>query len=136
MAPFCFVHCVTCGRQTKHWHDCDPSQTLFWGVCEECGLCVITGPKADVYWVAFTNVTDLSAEPSAGQYYLATTQKAASAAEALDAALPWALGVNRRVGLPPHGIRVSEEELRRQATVMPDKDVFRDGYVAVFNRHG
>jgi hypothetical protein len=33
-------------------------------------------------------------------------------------ALPWALGVIHRVGLPPYGIRVGEKELRGQATVI------------------
>jgi hypothetical protein len=79
-------------------------------------------------------VTDLSVEPAPGQYFLGTTQQAGSEKEALDAAVAWAVGVLRRVGLPPHGVRVSEEELRAQATVLPDREVFHDGFVEAFNK--
>jgi hypothetical protein len=77
-------------------------------------------------------MTDLSLAPAPGQYFLGTSQKAGSAAEALEVAIPWALGL--RAGLPPHGIRVSEEELRRQVTVVPDREVFQEGYWEAFNR--
>jgi hypothetical protein len=30
---------------------------------------------------------------------------------------------------------MAKEELRRHATVIPDREVFRDGYVEAFNRH-
>jgi hypothetical protein len=80
-------------------------------------------------------MADLDVEVAAGQYYLLIGLSAGSEAEALDAALRKALGVNSRVGMPPHGIRVSEEELRRQAIVMTDREVFYDGYdVAVSKR--
>jgi hypothetical protein len=92
-------------------------------------------PKDDGFWVTFTNMTDLAAEPGAAQYCLGTYQEARSAAEALDAAIPWALGVMSRVGLPPHGIRIGAEELRTQASVLPDREVFYDGLAVALKRH-
>ena len=130
MAPFCLEHCTTCGRVTKHWHR-DPSG-LPGGDCDECGHFTPALPRDDVYWVSFTNVTDLSVAPAPGQYFLGTQWKATSAAEALEAAIPWALG--HQPGLPPHGIRVSEEELRRQATVIPDREAYHEGYWEALNR--
>jgi hypothetical protein len=105
------------------------------GECDGCGTYFEERAEDDRYWVTFTNMTDLSVEPAAGQYYLGTCRTAGSAAEAFAEALAWALGVNSRNGMPPHGIEVSEEELRRQARVMPDKDDFQKGFVAAFNQH-
>jgi hypothetical protein len=51
------------------------------------------------------------------------TVAAGSEAEALELGLPDARDLNRELGLPPHGLRVSEEELRRLAYVQ------RMGYV-------
>jgi hypothetical protein len=135
VAPFCLEHCATCGRVTKHWHRDPSGPDAPGGDCDECGHFTLAVPRDDVYWVLFTNVTDLSVEPAPGQYFLGTQQKASSAAAALEAALPcFALVTMHRVGLPPHGIRVSEEELRRQATVIPDREVFYDGFVEAFNK--
>jgi hypothetical protein len=131
MAPFYFEHCATCGRQTKHWHH-HPTDAPG-GDCDECGNFTAAVPEDDVYWVAFTNAPDLSAELSVGQYHLSITQKADSEAAALEAALAWAVGVSQRVGLPPHGMRLSEDELRRDATVVTDREAFH-GYVEAFNK--
>jgi hypothetical protein len=89
----------------------------------------------ELYSVTFTNMTDPSAEPGACQYHVRANWAAGSEAEALDRALPWAVGFNNRGGLPPHGILISSEELRQQATVVPHKEIDLDGYVAAFNRH-
>jgi hypothetical protein len=89
----------------------------------------------EVYSVTFTNMADPSADPAAGEYHLRTNRGAQSEEEALEQVLPWVLGLNSRGGLPPHGVRVSAEELRRQATVMPCKEVNLDGYVAAFKKH-
>ena len=134
VAPFCLEHCATCGRVTKHWHRDPSGPDPPGGDCDECGHFTPAFPRDDVYWVLFTNVTDLSVEPVPGQYFLGTYQKARSAAEALEAALPWALGDMHRRGLPPHGMQISEEELRRQTTVIPDREMFYDGFVDAFNK--
>jgi hypothetical protein len=133
VAPFFFEHCVTCGRDTKHWHNGDPARVPG-GECDECGTYFEEQPKDDRYWVTFTNLTDLSVKPAAGQYYLGKCLTADSEAEAFAEALQWALGVKSRVGMPPHGIEVSEEELRRQATVIPDLEAFHEGYWEALNR--
>jgi hypothetical protein len=130
MAPFYFDHCPTCGRVTKHQFPADLDARG--GDCDECGQFTPTLPQDDVYWVQFTNMTDLSVAPALGQYFLGTEWKASSAAQALEGAIPWALG--HRAGLPPHGTRVSEEELRRHATVISDREVFQDGYWEAFNK--
>src|SRR5262245_1067755 len=69
MAPFFFEHCVTCGRTTMHWHNGDPARVPG-GECDECGTYFEAQPEDDRYWVAFTNMTDLSVEPAVGQYFL------------------------------------------------------------------
>jgi hypothetical protein len=89
----------------------------------------------ELYSVTFTNMTDPSAEPAAGEYHLRANWVAGSEAEALDQALPWAVGFNNRGALPPHGVRVSAESLRDQATVVLHKEIDLEGYVAAFNRH-
>src|SRR5207237_7839798 len=105
------------------------------GDCDECGGFTPAVPRDDHYWVLFSNMTDLSVEPAAGQYFLGSSQGARSGVEALAAALPWALGVMSRVGLPPHGIRIGAEELRAQAMVLPDREVFYDGLDVAFKKH-
>jgi hypothetical protein len=130
MAPFFLEHCVTCGRQTKHWHNADPARPPG-GECDECGTYIEGQPKDDRFWVTFTNITDLSAAPAADQYFVGTCMTAASEAEAFAKVLQWALDINDRSGMPPHGIQVSEEELRRQATVATDKEVFDNGWAAL-----
>ena len=49
------------------------------------------------------------------------TVTAASEAEAIELAVERARVVNRESGLPPHGLRVSEAELRRLVCVLPQK---------------
>ena len=93
------------------------------------------GDQNEVYSVTFTNMADPAAEPAAGQYHLRANWSASSEAHALAQALPWAVGFNHRGGLPPHGVRVSAEELRLQATVVPCKEINLEGYVAAFNIH-
>ena len=91
--------------------------------------------RGELYTVTFTNMADPSAEPAAGQYHLRTNWSASSEVEALEKALPLALGFNHRGGLPPHGVCVSAEELRQHATVMPCQEINLEGYVAAFNKH-
>jgi hypothetical protein len=100
-----------------------------------CGGFTPAVPREDHYWVLFSNMTDLSVAPAAGQFFLGSSQGARSGVEALDAALAWALGIMSRAGLPPHGIRISAEELRAQAMVLPDREVFYDGLDVVFKKH-
>lgn len=127
MAPFYFEHCPTCARETKHWHR-DPREQPSGGDCDECGGFTPAVPDDDLYHVSFTNRTDLSVEAAPGEYFLGTTQKANSERAALVAALHWAIGVRDRVGLPPHGLRIEEEELRNNAIVIPDRVAFHEGY--------
>ena len=94
-----------------------------------------SGDQNELYSVTFTNMTDPSAEPSAGQYHLRANWAAESETHALDQALPWAAGFNHRGGLPPHGVRVGADELRQDATVVPCKEINLEGYVAAFNKH-
>jgi hypothetical protein len=132
MAPFTVGHCAICERKTTHrLEPLAPQASPLRAVCEECGNVVTDfGPKDDEYCVVFTNCNDLFAKPAAGQYYLVKLEKAGSEGEALQAALTFASELSRRVGLPPHGIRVSESDLRRQATVVPAKKFGRDRPVA------
>ena len=46
---------------------------------------------------------------------------AGSEAEAVEVALEQARVINREYGLPPHGLRVSEGELRRLALLLPER---------------
>jgi hypothetical protein len=133
VAPFYPDHCATCGRETLFRHDRDPKAEIPGGTCDECGTFVRAGPEDGVYWVTFTNMTDLSIEPAPGEYELTITRPADSAAAALQTALRWALEVMQRVGLPPHGLRLEEAELRRDAVVLTDLEAWPD-FVEAVNR--
>jgi hypothetical protein len=80
-------------------------------------------------------MTDLSAAAAPNEYFLAGAQDANSTAEALEKAVAWALSVIDRVGLPPHGIQLGENELRRRATVIPDREAFHEGYGEAVDKH-
>ncbi len=67
--------------------------------------------------VWFTNLTGCALGISDISW--GVTVSAASEAEALESALEQARTLNRESGLPPHGIRVGEEELRRMACMIP-----------------
>src|SRR5262245_5457555 len=134
MAPFYPTYCATCGRVTLHWHRDPAGPGAPGGDCDACGGFTPVVPRDDVYYVTFTNRTDLFADLAPDQYFLGTAQKAISEAEALESAIPWALGVMHRVGLPPHGIRVGEVELRRQAMVTPHREAFHEGFWEAVNR--
>lgn len=68
------------------------------------------------FHVWFTNITGCALGISDISW--AVTVTAASESEALELALERARAVNREVGLPPHGLRVSDSELRRLAIVV------------------
>ncbi len=68
--------------------------------------------------VWFTNITGCAMGISDISWTVTVT--AASEAEALELTLDRARAVNRESGLPPHGIRISESELRRLAGVLPE----------------
>ena len=69
------------------------------------------------FQVWFTNITGCVLGISDISWSVAVT--AASEAEAVELALECARAVNRESGLPPHGLRVSDQELRRLACVLP-----------------
>jgi len=134
MAPFYFADCETCGQTTMHWHDWNDDQTEFWGVCDVCKSIHIDVPGDDEFWVTFTNMPDLGVEATAGQFHLGTWRRANSLSEALEDAVKWVMGMMDQHGLPPHGVRVSEEELRRHAIATTYKEMFDEDYVAFVNR--
>src|SRR5262245_21350127 len=123
-APFYRQHCATCDRETMHWHDHDPKADVPGGTCDECGTFVRAGPRDGVYWVTFTNMTDLNGEPDPGQYVLIMTRPADSDAAPLETAVRMALDVMQRAGLPPHGLRLEEAELRRDAVMLSDREAW------------
>jgi hypothetical protein len=67
------------------------------------------------YTVRFTNITGCAIGISDISWCV--TVRAESEADALEQGLAEAREYNQEFGLPPHGIRVNEEELRRQACV-------------------
>jgi len=135
MAPFYFAHCDKCGRSTKHWHDWNEDQTEFWGVCDECESIHIDVPGDDEYWVTFTNMPDLAVEATSGQFHLGTWRRANSLSEALEDAVQWVMKIMEQHGLPPHGVRISEGELRRHAIATTYKEMLDEDYIAFVNRH-
>jgi hypothetical protein len=68
-----------------------------------------------VFRVWFTNITGCAMGISDISW--SVTVAAASEAEAVELALERARVVNRGSGLPPHGLRVSEQQLRHLACV-------------------
>jgi hypothetical protein len=70
------------------------------------------------YKVWFTNITGCAVGISDISW--SVTVSAESEAEAFELAMKKARVINRQCGLPPHGLRVTEEELRRLACVLPD----------------
>ena len=70
------------------------------------------------YRVWFTNINGCAVGISDISWLV--TVAAESEAAAVESALERARVVNEETGLPPHGLRVSEEELRRLACVLPD----------------
>lgn len=128
MAPFYFALCDKCERSTKHWHDWNEDQTKFWGVCDECGSIHIDVPGDDEYWVTFTNMPDLNAEAKPGEYHVGTWRRANSLKEALEDAVRWMMPIMKEHGLPPNGIRISEEQLRREAIATTYKEMLDDDY--------
>jgi hypothetical protein len=91
-------------------------------------------PRDNLYWVTFTNMTELSDAAAANEYFLAGLQEANSTADALEKAIAWALTVIDRSGLPPHGIQVGHDELRRRAMVIQDREAFDEGYWEAVNK--
>jgi hypothetical protein len=75
------------------------------------------GFLVQAYKVWFTNITGCAVGISDISW--SVTVEAVSEAEAIEAALKPARIINRQSGLPPHGLRVSEKELRRLACVLP-----------------
>ena len=73
------------------------------------------------YWVFFTNPTGCAIGISDISW--SVTVAADSEAEALELGLKDALALNREFGMPPHGLKVSEAELRRLATVRPQREM-------------
>jgi hypothetical protein len=69
------------------------------------------------YTVWFTNITGCAIGVSDISW--SVTVSAESEAVALEQGLAEARALNREFGLPPHGLRVSEDELRRLAFVQP-----------------
>lgn len=67
--------------------------------------------------VWFTNVTGCAIGISDISLFL--TVDADTETKALDIALEQAQVINEKSGLPPHGIRVTESELRKLALVQP-----------------
>ena len=67
--------------------------------------------------VLFTNLTGCALGISDISWSVTVT--AATEAEAIELALERARVVNRESGLPPHGLRVGEPELRRLVCVLP-----------------
>lgn len=81
------------------------------------------GQPTREYRVWFTNVTGCAVGISDISW--SVTVAAKSEATALASALDRARLLNQASGLPPHGLRVSEEELRRLACVLPEKPPLR-----------
>jgi hypothetical protein len=71
------------------------------------------------YTVLFTNITGCALGISDISWWV--TVSAESEAAALEQGLAEARAINRDVGLPPHGIRVNEDDLLRLACVLPVK---------------
>jgi hypothetical protein len=69
------------------------------------------------YKVSFTNVNGCAVGATAIEFDLDV--EAESEAEALELALRQARIINVQTGLPPHGIRVSEDYLRTLAVIIP-----------------
>lgn len=72
---------------------------------------------ASTYRVWFCNLTGCATGIS--DINLTITVNAASEDEALSIALREAREINDAEGMPPHGIKVNDEELRELACVMP-----------------
>jgi hypothetical protein len=71
------------------------------------------------YDVWFTNITGCALGISDISWSVSVT--ASCEAEAMELALDQARTLNGVSGLPPHGIRVSEKELRQLAHVLPEE---------------
>jgi hypothetical protein len=71
------------------------------------------------YLVVFTNLTGCAIGIS--DIMWSVTVAAESEDAAIDLAVTQAREVNEGSGMPPHGIRVSDTELRRLAVVVPDQ---------------
>ena len=69
------------------------------------------------YRVWFTNVTGCAVGIS--EISWSVVVDAESEVVAVEFALEQARAVNRETGLPPHGLRVSEQHLRELACVLP-----------------
>ncbi|MCC6492601.1 MAG: hypothetical protein IT424_06235 [Pirellulales bacterium] len=70
------------------------------------------------YRVWFTNVTGCAAGIS--NVSLELSVAAIDEADALERALAEAQAINRRSGLPPHGLRLDESYLRTLACIAPE----------------
>lgn len=71
----------------------------------------------DPFTVWFSNFTGCAMGISDISW--SVTVEAASEGEAIELALEQARVVNRESGLPPHGVQVSDTELRKLAFVLP-----------------
>ena len=109
-------YCAVCQRRTEHRFDGDGKPQF--SVCCECGHAHPLPPLKDLYRVTFTNMADTSMNPASGQFLLEANWSADDAAEAIRKALPWAIAYNRREGLPPHGVQVSDDELQCHASAV------------------
>ena len=118
MAPFQVLYCLHCCGETRHRYALGLMPPDYARVyCERCKSCVEFGPGDDEYLVSAANTTDRV--PGADEYDLRMVLVAGSAAAALDIGLRHARSLNRRSGLPPHGIRISDDELAQQVKVAP-----------------
>ena len=71
----------------------------------------------DEFEVMFLQMTRCAVSDS--DILWSVTVSAGSEAEAIETAIEQARAVNRRSGMPPYGIQVSEQELRQMARVVP-----------------
>jgi hypothetical protein len=72
------------------------------------------------FTVWFTNMTGCALGVSDISWTVSVT--AASQGEAIELAVKQALAVNREFGMPPHGLRIDDAELRQLAFVLPNED--------------
>ena len=72
---------------------------------------------SDNFKVMFTNLNGCAVGIS--DIFWSVTVAAGSEEEAIETAIEQAQAVNHDSGMPPHGIQVTEHELRRLACVIP-----------------
>jgi hypothetical protein len=118
VAPFQILYCLHCCGSTRHRYALGAVPADYSRVyCEGCKSCVEFGPGDDEYLVTVASTAARTA--GADEYDLRMVLVGGSARAALDVGLRHARSLNSRAGMPPHGIRVCDDELVRQATVAP-----------------